>query len=96
MYNFIPKKYTAEIKAVASDFEIRFSDFKKIEKLLEFSSYPFNYSTDHAFSYLKQTKNKHRSRLTDAHTLDSLRLAISNYLPDFANLAEDYQAQCSH
>ncbi|CAH2094825.1 unnamed protein product [Euphydryas editha] len=170
MYNFIPKKYTAEIKAVASDFEIRFSDFKKIEKLLEFSSFPFNNSIDHddiygiakknsdisqmdftilqseiitlrcdiflkarsssgldfwalvsnekypnlkkcieqlhscfgstylcesAFS-LKQTKNKHRSRLTDAHTLDSLRLAISNYKPDFANLAEDYQAQCSH
>lgn len=170
-YNFIPDKYTAEIKAVVSDFEIRFSDFKKIEKLVEFISYPFNNSIDHsdiyemakkfadtfqmdhmifqneiitlrcdiflkarsssgldfwalvsnekypnlkkcveqlhscfgstylcesAFSYLKQTKSKHRSRLTDAHTLDSLRLAISNYKPDFANLAEDAQTQCSH
>lgn len=170
-YNFIPDKYTAEIKAVVSDFEIRFSDFKKIEKLVEFISYPFNNSIDHSdiyeiatkfadtfqvdhmilqneiitlrcdiflkarsssgldfwavvsnekypnlkkcveqlhscfgstylcestFSSLKQTKNKHRSRLTDAHTLDSLRLAISNYKPDFANLVEDAQTQCSH
>ncbi|CAG5025598.1 unnamed protein product [Parnassius apollo] len=170
-YNLVPDKYTAEIKAVVSDFEIRFRDIKKIEKLVEFISYLFNNSINHsdiyeiatkfadtfqmdhvilqneiitphcdiflkarsslgldfwalvsnekypslkkcveqlhscfgstylcesAFSYLKQTKNKHRSRLTDAHTLDSLRLAISNYKPDFANLAEDAQTQCSH
>lgn len=170
-YNFISKKYTTEIRAVVADFEIRFGDFRKIENLVQFISYPFNDSIDHsniyelarkfadtfqmehtmlqneiitlrcdiflkarsstgqdfwalvsnekfpnlkkcveqlhscfgstylcesAFSYLKQTKSKHRSRLTDAHTLDSLRLAISNYKPDYAKLVEDTQTQCSH
>lgn len=163
-YNFISDKYTTEIRAVVADFEIRFGDFRKIENLVQFISYPFNDSIDHsdiyelatkftdtfqmepmmlqneiitlrcdiflkarsssgqdfwalvsnekyrnlkkcveqlhscfgstylcesAFSYLKQTKSKHRSRLTDAHTLDSLRLAISNYKPDYAKLVED-------
>lgn len=170
-YNFISEKYTTEIRTVIADFEIRFSDFKKIEKLVQFISFPFNDSINHsdiyelaskfadifqmenmmlqneiitlrcdiflkarsssgqdfwalvsnekypnlkkcveqlhscfgstylcesAFSYLKQTKNKHRSRLTDAHTLDSLRLAISNYKPDYAKLVEDTATQCSH
>ncbi|CAK1579503.1 unnamed protein product [Parnassius mnemosyne] len=166
-YNFISKKYMTEIRAVVADFEIRFGDFRKIENLVQFISYPFNDSIDHsdiyelatkfadtfqmehmmlqneiitlrcdiflkaksssgqnfwalvskekypnlknldifqgstylcesAFSYLKQTKSKHRSRLTDAHTLDSLRLAISNYKPDYAKLVEDTQMQCSH
>lgn len=170
-YMFSPEKYTAEVAAVISDFEVRFSDFKKIEKMLEFISYPFNKNTDvndtyemstkfaemfqmdpilleneiltlrgdvflkarsgsdmdlwklvskdkypnlkscveqlhscfgstylceSAFSYLKQTKSRHRSSLTDAHTLDSLRLAVSNYTPHFANLAEDMQTQSSH
>lgn len=168
-YPFIPEKYTAEIQSVVSDFEIRFRDFQKIAKLVEFISYPFNeavddtyeiaqkfaetfqmdqvllenemialrcdvflkarsgsnlefwplvsnekypnlkkcaeqlnscfgstYLCESAFSYLKQTKSKYRSSLTDAHTLDSLRLAISNYRPDFKNLTKDIQTQCSH
>lgn len=170
-YTFVPEKYTAEVKSVISDFDVRFSDFKKIEKLVEFVSYPFNTNTDvndtyeisnkfadmfqmdntsledeililrsdvflkarsgsgmdlwklvskekypnlkkcveklhscfgstylceSAFSYLKQTKSKHRSCLTDAHTLDSLRLAVSNYTPHFPDLAKDMQTQLSH
>ncbi|XP_047038576.1 general transcription factor II-I repeat domain-containing protein 2B-like isoform X2 [Helicoverpa zea] len=33
-YNFISEKYTTEIRAVVADFEIRFSDFRKIEKYI--------------------------------------------------------------
>ncbi|KAL4702330.1 hypothetical protein ACJJTC_006936 [Scirpophaga incertulas] len=39
-YNFISKKYTSEIKAVVADFEVRFGDFRKIENLVQFISYP--------------------------------------------------------
>ncbi|CAK1596522.1 unnamed protein product [Parnassius mnemosyne] len=60
------------------------------------SCFGSTYLCESAFSYLKQTKSKHRSRLTDAHTLDSLRLAISNYKPDYAKQVEDTQTQCSH
>lgn len=45
-YNFISEKYTTEIRTVIADFEIHFSDFRKIEKLLQFISYPFNDSID--------------------------------------------------
>ncbi|XP_047020709.1 general transcription factor II-I repeat domain-containing protein 2A-like isoform X2 [Helicoverpa zea] len=55
-YNFISEKYTTEIRAVVADFEIRFSDFRKIEKLVLFVSYPFNDSIDHNNIYELATK----------------------------------------
>ncbi|KAL0803215.1 hypothetical protein ABMA28_017316 [Loxostege sticticalis] len=73
----------------------KYPNLKKCVEQLH-SCFGSTYLCESAFSYLKQTKNKHRSRLTDVHTLDSLRLAISNYKPDYAKLVEDAQAQCSH
>lgn len=69
---------------------------KWVEQLHFFTCFGSTYLYETAFSYLKQTKNKHRSRLTDARTLDSLRLAISNSKIDYAKLVEDVLTRCSH
>ncbi|GBP12804.1 SCAN domain-containing protein 3 [Eumeta japonica] len=73
----------------------KYPNLKKCVEQLH-SCFGSTYLCESAFSYLKQTKSKHRSRLTDARTLDSLRLAISDYKPDDAKLVEDTQTQCSH
>ena len=53
------------------------------------------YLCESAFSNMNFIKNKHRTRLTDAHLQDSLRIAVSNYLPDYA-LVSSMQCQASH
>lgn len=55
-YNFISEKYTTEIRTVIADFEIHFSVFRKIEKLLQFISYPFNDSISRGDIYELATK----------------------------------------
>ncbi|CAG4969627.1 unnamed protein product [Colias eurytheme] len=50
-YNFISKKYTTKIRDVVADFGIRFGDFRKIENLAQFISYPLNDSIDHSDIY---------------------------------------------
>ena len=35
------EKYIHEIKLISDDFEDRFSDFQKLEEIVEFLSYPF-------------------------------------------------------
>ncbi|KAM3860423.1 SCAN domain-containing protein 3-like [Diretmus argenteus] len=54
------------------------------------------YLCEMAFSQMKLIKSKHRSRLTDSHLTDCMRLAMSSYEPNFKALAESYQAQPSH
>uniref|UniRef100_A0A8C8SXX4 Uncharacterized protein n=1 Tax=Pelusios castaneus TaxID=367368 RepID=A0A8C8SXX4_9SAUR len=49
-----------------------------------------------AFSQMKIIKSKYRTRLTDAHLMDCMRLAISNYDPDFKALSDSVQSQMSH
>lgn len=164
---FDSKKYVIEIKAVIDDFDVRFNDFKKLEDVIPFISFPFKedlntqviakkaahlfqidevsledeminmrcnvylkarssennfwhlvnkkefpnlrrcaesvyscfgstYLCESAFSYLLQTKSKSRSRLTDMHSEDSLRLALSSYTPEFVKLSNQMQAQTSH
>jgi hypothetical protein len=41
-----------------------------------------------AFSYLKMTKSKQRSNITDEHLQDSLKLALTQYSPDFQQMVE--------
>ncbi|KAF0710970.1 SCAN domain-containing protein 3-like [Aphis craccivora] len=61
-----------------------------------YSCFGSTYLCESAFSYLLQTKSKARSRLTDMHSEDSLRLALSSYTPKFVKLSNQMQAQTSH
>ncbi|KAL4088764.1 hypothetical protein QTP88_023848 [Uroleucon formosanum] len=61
-----------------------------------YSCFGSTYLCESAFSYLLQTKSKARSRLTDMHSEDSLRLALSSYTPEFVKLSNQMQAQLSH
>jgi len=72
--------------------------YPNITKCNEFiiSCFGSTYLCESAFSYLKFTKNKHRSLLTDSHTEDSLKLALSAYTPNYERLVEDMQTQTSH
>ncbi|XP_063730588.1 general transcription factor II-I repeat domain-containing protein 2A-like [Eleginops maclovinus] len=54
------------------------------------------YLCESAFSDMNFIKNEHRTRLTDAHLQDSLRLAVSNYSPDYEALVASMQCQASH
>ena len=54
------------------------------------------YLCEMAFSQMKIIKNKYRTRLTDAHLTDCLRLGISKYDPDFTSLTDTVQAQVTH
>ena len=54
------------------------------------------YICESAFSDMNFIKNKHRTRLTDAHLQDSLRVTVSNYTPDYSRLVDSMQCQTSH
>ena len=54
------------------------------------------YLCEMAFSQMKIIKSKYRSRLTDRHLTDCLRLAVCSYEPDFKALTDSIQSQPSH
>lgn len=54
------------------------------------------YLCESAFSDMNFIKNKHRTRLTDAHLQDSLRVAVSSYTPEYNTLVESMHCQASH
>ena len=54
------------------------------------------YLCESAFSTLKILKSKYRSRLTDSHLNDCIRMAVSSYVPEYSKLAEDMKCQTSH
>ncbi|CAI5664988.1 unnamed protein product [Oreochromis niloticus] len=54
------------------------------------------YLCESAFSDMNFIKNKHRTRLSDAHLQDSLRVAVSSYTPDYNTLVNSMQCQVSH
>lgn len=54
------------------------------------------YLCESAFSDMNFIKNKHRTRLTDAHLKDSLTIAVSSYTPDYNTLVNSMQCQSSH
>lgn len=60
------------------------------------SCFGSTYLCESAFSYLKLTKTKHRSVLTDSHTEDSLILSLSSYIPNYDSLVKNMQTQSSH
>ena len=54
------------------------------------------YLCESAFSDMNFIKNKHRTRLTDAHLQDTLRVLVSSYSPDYNTLVNSMQCQASH
>ncbi|CAL9703583.1 unnamed protein product [Knipowitschia caucasica] len=54
------------------------------------------YLCESAFSNMNFIKNKHRTRLTDSHLEDSLRVAVSNYTPEYRKLVDNVECQVSH
>lgn len=60
------------------------------------SMFGSTYLCESAFSVMNFIKNKHRTRLTDAHLQESLRVAVSTYVPDYSTLVKSMQYQASH
>lgn len=54
------------------------------------------YICESSFSKMNFLKNKYRSRLTDSHLEDSLRIACSQRVPDFKKMAMDKRCNFSH
>ncbi|XP_022127415.2 general transcription factor II-I repeat domain-containing protein 2-like [Pieris rapae] len=54
------------------------------------------YICESSYSKMKYAKNVYRSRLTDPHLDDVLRIACSNYVPDLTKIVKLLQCQKSH
>uniref|UniRef100_A0A3Q3E7E7 SPIN-DOC-like zinc-finger domain-containing protein n=1 Tax=Labrus bergylta TaxID=56723 RepID=A0A3Q3E7E7_9LABR len=54
------------------------------------------YLCEMTFSQMKIIKTKYRSRLTDRHLTDCLRLAVCSYEPNYKALTDSIQSQPSH
>lgn len=54
------------------------------------------YLSEATFSSMQFIKNKFRSNITDKNLNDCLKIAVSNYSPDFEKLCEEIQHQPSH
>ncbi|XP_075210345.1 general transcription factor II-I repeat domain-containing protein 2-like [Lycorma delicatula] len=76
--------------------DIAFKIVNSIRGLFD-SCFGSTYLCESAFSYLKLTKTKQRSILTDSRTEDSLLLlSLSGYTPNYDSLVRDMQTQSSH
>ncbi len=60
------------------------------------SCFGSTYMCESGFSTMKILKSKYRSRLTDSHLNDCMRMAVTNYTPEISKLAEGMQSQPSH
>ena len=60
------------------------------------SCFGSTYLCESGFSTMRILKSKYRSRLTDSHLNDCMRMAITNYTPEISKLAEAMQNQPSH
>ena len=59
------------------------------------SCFGSTYMCESGFSTMKILKSKYRSRLTDSHLNDCMRMAVTNYTPEISKLAEGMQSQLS-
>lgn len=73
----------------------RYPNITKFSEYI-YSCFGSTYLCESAFSYLKLTKSKQRSVLTDSHTQDSLLLSLSGYTPNYDFLVKYMQTQPSH
>lgn len=57
-----------------------------------FSSFGSTYLCEAGFSAMNMIKNKYRNKLTDEHLTDCMRLALSNYVPEYVKLIKEMQS----
>ncbi|XP_029656654.1 uncharacterized protein LOC115230655 [Octopus sinensis] len=60
------------------------------------SCFGSTYLSETSFSSMKMIKSQYRTRLTDDHLGDCMRIAISLYEPEFEIIASELQCQKSH
>ena len=72
--------------------------FPKIKDLArkKMSLFGSTYICEQLFTKMKHTKSKTRSRLTDCHLENSLRVVASSIAPKIDTLVKKHQAQNSH
>ena len=72
--------------------------FPKIKDLArkKMSLFGSTYICEQLFTKIKHTKSKTRSRLTDCHLENSLRVAASSIAPKIDTLVKKHQAQIFH
>ena len=73
----------------------KFPVLKEVYQRLR-SCFGSTYMCESGFSTMKILKSKYRSRLTDSHLNDCMRMAVTNYTPEISKLAEGMQSQPSH
>ncbi|CAL9688304.1 unnamed protein product [Knipowitschia caucasica] len=74
------------------------NDFKNLNEVaLKVSAlFGSTYLCESAFSDMNAIKSKYRTRLTDQHLNDSIRVNLSSYTPQYSSLVEAMQCQPSH
>lgn len=98
----INMRYNVYLKARSSEINFWYlvskEEFPNLRRCTEsiYSCFRSTYLCESVFSYLLQTKSKYRSRLTDMHSEDSLRLSLSSYTPEFVKLSNQMQALTCH
>ncbi|CAL9684507.1 unnamed protein product [Knipowitschia caucasica] len=74
------------------------NDFKNLNEVaLKVSAlFGSTYLCESAFSDMNAIKSKYRTRLTDQHLNDAIRVNLSSYTPQYSSLVEAMQCQPSH
>ena len=60
------------------------------------SMFGSSYSCEQTFSTLTYVKNRYRARLTNEHTTELVKAAVTKVVPQFDKIAKTIQAQSSH
>lgn len=110
-FNLVSSEVELEILTLQSDINLKAhqgaTEFWKLvdpEKYVNISTaamkvaclFGSTYLCESAFSDMYFIKNKHRTRLTDGHLEDSIRVTVSGYTPDYRALVDVMQCQASH
>jgi hypothetical protein len=67
----------------------------KISEIVH-SSFGSTHLCEFAYFYQQMAKSKQSSNMTDEHLQDSLKLALTQYSPDFQQMVDEMQTQTSH
>lgn len=110
-FNLVSSEVELEILTLQSDINLKAhqgaTEFWKLvdpEKYVNISTaamkvaclFGSTYLCESAFSDMNFIKNRHRTRLTDGHLEDSIRVTVSGYTPDYRALVDVMQCQASH
>jgi hypothetical protein len=66
----------------------KFPDLRRCSEIVH-ACLGSTYLCESAFSYLKMTKSKQLSNMTDEHLQVSLKLALNQYSPDFQQMVDE-------